>query len=119
MCVQPDARPPALPHAIAGGSADAQHEVILRWLYAAARIMVSSSLWWGTRTVNSRVTDFVRSLTKREHQPLFELLPPQRAALLEEGLLDQAAMSRHCGGLLSPWCQMSLIGGAAPRAGNS
>ena len=24
MCVQPDARPPALPHAIAGGSADAR-----------------------------------------------------------------------------------------------
>ena len=61
----------------ATASADAQHEVILRWLYAAARIMVSGSLWWGTRTVNSRVTDFVRSLTKREHQPLFELLPPR------------------------------------------
>ncbi len=76
--------------AAATASADAQHEVILRWLHAAARIMVSSSLWWGTRTVNSRVTDFVRALTKRDHRPLFELLPPQRAALLEEGLLDQA-----------------------------
>jgi superfamily II DNA/RNA helicase len=74
----------------ATASADAQHEVILRWLHAAARMMITSSLWWGTRTVNSRVSDFVRSLTRRENQAMFELLPPQRAALLEQGLLDQA-----------------------------
>lgn len=74
----------------ATASGDAQHEVILRWLHAAGRIMVTNSLWWGTRTVNSRVSDFVKALTKREHQAMFELLPPQRAALLEQGLLDQA-----------------------------
>jgi replicative superfamily II helicase len=74
----------------ATASCDAQLEVILRWLHAASRTMVTSSLWWGTRAVNSRVSDFVRALTRREHQAMFELLPPQRAALLEEGLLDQA-----------------------------
>lgn len=74
----------------AAASGDAQHEVILRWLHAAGRIMVTNSLWWATRTVNSRVSDFVKALTKREHQAMFELLPPQRAALLEKGLLDQA-----------------------------
>nr|VFJ57567.1 MAG: Replicative superfamily II helicase [Candidatus Kentron sp. DK] len=74
--------------AIASG--DAQHEVILRWLHASARIMVTNSLWWATRAVNSRVSRFVQALTRREHQPMFELLPPQRAALLEQGLLDQA-----------------------------
>jgi len=74
----------------ATASGDAQHEVILRWLHATARIMVTNSLWWATRAVNSRTTDFVRSLTHREHQAMFELLPPQRAALLEQGLLDQA-----------------------------
>ncbi|HFD86805.1 MAG TPA: DEAD/DEAH box helicase [Gammaproteobacteria bacterium] len=74
----------------ATASGDAQHEIILRWLHAAGRIMVTNSLWWGTRTVNSRVSDFVKVLTKREHQAMFELLPPQRAALLEQGLLDQA-----------------------------
>ena len=52
--------------------------------------MVTSSRWWATRTVNSKTSDFVRSLTHREHQAMFELLPPQRAALLEPGLLDQA-----------------------------
>lgn len=64
---------------------DSELEVLLRWLFAASRQMVSGSLWWATRTVNSRVTKFVSSSTKRG---LFELLPPQRAALLEEGLLD-------------------------------
>ena len=71
-------------------SGDPQLEMILRWLHAAARIMVTNSLWWAARAVNSRVSDFVRSLTHREHRAMFELLPPQRAALLEQGLLDQA-----------------------------
>ena len=74
----------------AAASGDAQHEVMLRWLHATARIMVTNSLWWATRAANSRTSDFVRSLTHREHQAMFELLPPQRAALLEQGLLDQA-----------------------------
>ena len=74
----------------AAASGDAQHEVVLRWLHATARIMVTNSLWWATRAVNSKTSDFVRSLTHREHQAMFELLPPQRAALLEQGLLDQA-----------------------------
>ena len=74
----------------AAASGDAQHEVVLRWLHATSRIMVTNSLWWATRTVNSRTSDFVRSLTRRQHQPLFELLPPQRTALVEQGLLDQA-----------------------------
>ena len=39
--------------AIASG--DAQHEVVLRWLHATARIMVTNSLWWATR--DSTVTD--------------------------------------------------------------
>ena len=74
----------------ATASGDAQHEVVLRWLHATARIMVTNSLWWATRTVTSRMSDFVHSLTHRRHQAMFELLPPQRAALLEQGLLDQA-----------------------------
>ena len=74
----------------ATASGDAQHEVMLRWLHATARIMVTNSLWWATRRVNSHTSKFVRSLTHRDHQAMFELLPPQRAALLEQGLLDQA-----------------------------
>lgn len=51
--------------------------------------MVAGSLWWVARAVNSRVTRFVNSVTRA--QGLFELLPPQRAALLEQGLLDSAS----------------------------
>lgn len=36
------------------------------------------------------MSDFVKSVTKAS-RPLFELLPPQRAALQEQGLLDQAS----------------------------
>lgn len=74
----------------ATASGDVQHELVLRWLHAASRIMVTNSLWRAARAVNSKTTEFVRALTSREHRPMFELLPPQRTALLEQGLLDQA-----------------------------
>lgn len=74
----------------AAASSDPSCEVLLRWLQVTASLMVRNSLWFGTRTVNSRVSKFVKELTHRNIKPMFELLPPQRAALLEEGLLDQA-----------------------------
>ncbi|EKF9565506.1 DEAD/DEAH box helicase [Vibrio cholerae] len=73
----------------AQASKDPQLEMILRWLHVASRKMVAGSLWWVAHTVNSRVTRFVSHVTK--HKSLFELLPPQRAALQEQGLLDQAS----------------------------
>ncbi|MEO5331709.1 MAG: DEAD/DEAH box helicase [Magnetococcus sp. YQC-5] len=73
----------------ATASGDPQMEIMLRWLLATGRQMVNGSIWWASRTVNSRVSRFVKSITKQ--QALFELLPPQRAALLEQGLMDQAA----------------------------
>jgi superfamily II DNA/RNA helicase len=63
-------------------------EVLLRWLHLTARRMVANSLWNVAHSVNSRVTKFVGNAVKA--QALFELLPPQRAALQEQGLLDQA-----------------------------
>ncbi|NQE05825.1 ATP-dependent DNA helicase [ANME-1 cluster archaeon GoMg1] len=73
----------------ATASSDVQLEVLMRWLHAAARQMISGSLWWVARTINSSVTRFVREITAQ--QAMFELLPPQRAALQEQGLLDLAA----------------------------
>ncbi len=70
-------------------SGDAQMEVLMRWLHATSRQMVAGSLWWVAHSINSRVTRFVGTTTK--HQGMFELLPPQRAALQEQGLLDAAA----------------------------
>ncbi|RLC09196.1 MAG: DEAD/DEAH box helicase, partial [Deltaproteobacteria bacterium] len=72
----------------ATAGSDTQLEVLLRWLHAASRQMVAGSIWWVARAVNSRVTKFIREVTKQ--QAMFELLPPQRAALQEQGLLDQA-----------------------------
>lgn len=68
---------------------DIQFEMVLNWLHLASRKMAEGSLWWVAHTVNSRVTRFVNHITK--NQGLFELLPPQRAALQEGGLLDQAS----------------------------
>ena len=73
----------------ATAGADAQLEVLMRWLHASARQMVSGSVWWVAKRINSRVRKFVSEITKQ--QALFELLPPQRAAIQEQGLLDQAA----------------------------
>jgi hypothetical protein len=70
-------------------SGDASFDVILTWLHVAGRRMASGSIWNVAHAVNSRVTSFVSQVTKAGS--MFELLPPQRAALQEQGLLDQAS----------------------------
>lgn len=70
-------------------SGDPELEVVLNWLYCASRQMIESSIWWIARSINSRTTDFVKYVTKA--RALFEMLPPQKAALREQGLLDQAS----------------------------
>lgn len=68
---------------------DSELEMILRWLHVASRKMAEGSLWWVAHTVNSRVTRFVKHIT--QSRSMFELLPPQRAALQEQNLLDPAS----------------------------
>jgi len=70
-------------------SHDPAFNVLLGWLHAGARKMIAGSVWWVAQAVNSRVTRFVTNVTKA--RGLFELLPPQRIALQEQGLLDQAS----------------------------
>lgn len=71
-----------------------EHEVMSRLLARAARKMVDNSIWTVTRAVNSRVTRFVESLTDRHRaRPIFEMLPPQRRTLREEGLLGSGHRS--------------------------
>lgn len=67
---------------------DVQLELLMRWLSVASREMVAGSIWSVVRSVNSKVTDFTKQATR--HQALFELLPPQKAAVQKGGLLDQA-----------------------------
>ncbi|MBA5249917.1 MAG: DEAD/DEAH box helicase [Gammaproteobacteria bacterium] len=74
---------------IAGDIADAQLEVLLRWLQATTEQMVSGSIWWVAQTINSNATKFIKNLAEKS-KPLLELLPPQRVAIKEMGLLDPA-----------------------------
>ena len=69
-------------------------EMFIRLLARTAQTLVDNSIWTVTRAVNSRVTTFVTAMTSRERQrPIFEMLPPQRRALREEGLLGSGHRS--------------------------
>ncbi len=67
-------------------------ESFARLLSYAAEQMVENALWTVTRKVNSRVTQFVRALVDRGRgdRALFDVLPPQRRALAEKGLLGSS-----------------------------
>ena len=67
-------------------------EPLTRLLAACASQMIENSIWTVTRAVNSRVTQFVRSLVDkgRGNQSLFDVLPPQRRTLAEKGLLGSS-----------------------------
>lgn len=63
--------------------------LMLRMLELTINKMISNSIWMVTQRVNSRVTKFVKNITKQE-RAVFELMYPQKHAILEEGLLDPA-----------------------------
>ncbi|WP_286855286.1 DEAD/DEAH box helicase [Marinobacter sp. UBA4489] len=65
---------------------------LTRLLARAAQQMADNALWTVTRAVNSRVTEFVRELVNRGRgdRALFDVLPPQRRTLAEQGLLGSS-----------------------------
>jgi len=67
-------------------------EPLTRLLSCASTQMVNNSIWTVTRAVNSRVTQFVRTLVDRGRgdRVLFDVLPPQRRTLAEQGLLGSS-----------------------------
>ncbi len=69
-----------------------QLESLTRLLAATARQLANNAIWTVTRAVNSRVTKFVRALVDRGRgdKALFDVLPPQRCALAEQGLLGSS-----------------------------
>ncbi len=73
-------------------SAAFQLEPLTRLLAATARQLANNSIWTVTRAVNSRVTKFVKTLVERGRgdKALFDVLPPQRRALAEQGLLGSS-----------------------------
>lgn len=75
----------------AQASMDAEFEILLRWLQVSSKHMLRNSIWRVAHSVSSSTTKYIDSITKNLN--IFEMLPPQRAALLEEGLLDPAKKS--------------------------
>ncbi|HEY9146345.1 MAG TPA: DEAD/DEAH box helicase [Thiobacillus sp.] len=69
-----------------------QLEPLVRLMAATARQLADNAIWTVTRAVNSRVTKFVHSLVDRGrgNKALFDVLPPQRRALAEQGLLGSS-----------------------------
>jgi len=67
-------------------------EPLTRLLAACSLQMAENSIWTVTRAVNSRVTQFVRSLVDRGRgdHAIFDVLPPQRRTLAEKGLLGSS-----------------------------
>jgi len=67
-------------------------EPLTRLLAACSSQMAENSIWTVTRAVNSRVTKFVQSLVEqgRGDRAIFDVLPPQRRALAEKGLLGSS-----------------------------
>jgi len=67
-------------------------ENITRLLIYTAKQMINNSIWTVTRAVNSRVTKFVHSLVDRGrgNKVIFDVLPPQRRTLAENGLLGSS-----------------------------
>jgi replicative superfamily II helicase len=61
-------------------------------LEACSSQMAENSIWTVTRAVNSRVTQFVKSLVDRGRgdKAIFDVLPPQRRTLAEKGLLGSS-----------------------------
>ena len=69
-------------------------ETFVRLLARTARTLVDNSIWTVTRAVNSRVSRFVESMTSHDRRrPIFEMLPPQRRTLREQGLLGSGHRS--------------------------
>jgi superfamily II DNA/RNA helicase len=67
---------------------------LTRLLRRTAKQLVDNCIWTVTRAVNSRVTQFVQNLVSRgQANPIFEMLPPQRHALREKGLLGSSHRS--------------------------
>lgn len=72
----------------AEASFDSPFEVLLRWMHVLARRMASGSLW-SLASIGDDARRLVEAATSA--RGMFELLPPQRVALLEQGLLDPAS----------------------------
>lgn len=61
---------------------------LLRWLHLASHRFVSNSIWNVSKRFNTNITRYVNQLVSQGMATL-ELLPPQRTAIFQQGLLDR------------------------------
>ncbi|NMO00258.1 DEAD/DEAH box helicase [Gordonia sp. TBRC 11910] len=69
-------------------SADPAFVVVLQWQRAMAQRMVAGALWSVTR-IGPEIRSIVETATRQ--RSMFEMLPPQRIAIQEQGLMDPAS----------------------------
>ncbi|HEX3779024.1 MAG TPA: DEAD/DEAH box helicase [Pseudonocardiaceae bacterium] len=74
--------------AAAQQSGDPAFVVVLRWQRVMAQRMVAGALWSVTR-IGPEIRNVVATATRS--RSMFEMLPPQRMAIQEQGLLDPAS----------------------------
>ena len=65
-------------------------ELIILMLQLTFKKMAENSVWTVANRVNSRVKTFTK-MTVNSKRPVFELMYPQREAILKQGLLDPAS----------------------------
>ncbi|MCG3714331.1 DEAD/DEAH box helicase [Aliarcobacter butzleri] len=67
-------------------------EPLTNLLIFTAEKLVNNSIWTITRSTNTQIMDFVKELVSsgRGNKALFDLLPPQRQVLAEQGLLGSS-----------------------------
>ncbi len=81
-------------NACASSSMQIDESNLLQLLARAAPMMAGNSIWPLEQSAPGTVSQLVKSLTGRSRsRPLFELLPPQRRALLEDGFMNASARS--------------------------
>ncbi len=65
-------------------------KMLIQYFNAFSKKLIRNSIWFITRGINSRVTRFNEFITQRGEKAVFEMLYPQREAILEQGLLNDA-----------------------------
>ena len=65
-------------------------ELLLQYFGALAKKMIRNTIWYSTRGINTRVSAFNKHISEKADQGIFELLYPQREAILEGELLNPA-----------------------------
>lgn len=74
---------------VSESSSNIEMNLIIKLLKSMLNQMIQNSIWMVAPNTDAKISSFVKNITKTA-KPLYELLYPQRVAILEQGLLDPA-----------------------------